>query len=177
MTRALTTVIFVALFVSTASALWPQVGKPPERSPDRKQAGSFGAHLLTVSKPNEFIQMWISTPPGHSPKIPLVESTSRDEPVGIIVLFAGCAENSERRCNAKVDFVVYRPDGLVYTSQKDQDLWIAEAPPKGNVQLGRAILTIDFRDNDPSGEYRIVANVRDLNANVGFDLERTITVR
>jgi|GEM_PF-6721076 len=58
-----------------------------------------------------------------------------------------------------------------YMSSEMHNLWKEQAPPKLNTQLGRAILAFAFRKSDPSGKYKIKAKVKDINADVSFELE------
>ena len=93
------------------------------------------------------------------------------------ILFAGCLPDKDGVCNSEVDFTVYKPDGSVYVERKGLELWKKQAPPTSNTQLSAANIVMRIQSHDPAGEYRVKANVRDLNRRVAFDLEEKFQVR
>jgi hypothetical protein len=170
---------FVILATATAStqAQWKQNGSSARDSADRKSVSGFAAHLMTIKNIRQFVTEWATTPPEHTPRVPDIDSIERKKSLGVVVFFGGCGQDAKGFCKAEVDYVIYRPDGTIYTEQNALDLWKQEAPPVGNIQLGRAILEFAFTDKDPKGEYRIRAKVRDLNAKVEFELERMLVLK
>ncbi len=151
-----------------ATAQWK---KGDERTPDtldRKSVNGFGAHLLIVENPRAFIEEWQKP---ETPKIDPVSQVKRGILLGAFVLFAGCKPDAQGRCNAEVDYTVYKPDGSVYAERKEQPLWNETAPPGTNIQLSNAILGIRMEPNDPVGDYKVKAKVADLNAQISFELE------
>jgi hypothetical protein len=165
--------LLLLLSVTPAFGQCKNNGENAGDNPAQKSVKGFGAQLLIVEKPQEFIQEW-SKP--ETPHINPVSVAKRGEPLGVLVLFAGCKPDSKGVCNAEVDYTIYKPDGSIYGEQKAQELWKLEAPPVPNIQLGRAILVLRIEKKDPAGEYKAKARVHDLNADVSFELETRLGV-
>lgn len=167
-------ILFLLVMMTTAAtAQLKSENKEAADPPDRKSLDGFGVHLIAVEDPRAFIQEWLKP---QQPKIETAKKIKVGEPLGIIVLFAGCKEVSGS-CDAEVDYTLYKPDGSVFVKRLRQPLWKESAPPKPNIQLGRAILAFQFQKGQPKGQYKIKANVRDLNANVSIDLETQVELK
>jgi hypothetical protein len=111
-----------------------------------------------------------------TPNIATVETTKRNKPLTAVVLFTGCKVGSGN-CNIRVDFIVLKPDGSNYGSQKDVAAWVNRpGAPKGLIQVSEASLRVVFEPNDPSEKYIVKAIVRDLNAKAVLELEQAFTV-
>jgi len=149
--------------------------KAPDTS-SRKAINGFGGNLILVENPQGFVQEWLN-PASGKPDIKTSSIAKRGEPFGAFILFAGCLPDKNGVCNAEVDFTVYKPDGSVYAERKGQELWKKQAPPAPNTQLSTANLVMRIRGDDPAGEYKVKANVRDLNRKVAFDLEEKFQVQ
>jgi hypothetical protein len=167
-------IIFGLLLMTTAvAAQWQSEDNKVPDTPDRKSLNGFGAHLIAVKDPRAFIQEWLKP---EQPKIEPAKKIKAGEPLGIIVLFAGYKEVSGS-CDSEVDYTIYKPDGSIFTQRLKQPLWKEAAPPKPNIQLGRAILAFQFQSGQPKGQYKIKAQVRDLNAGTTIDLETQIELK
>lgn len=140
----------------------------------RKTVNGFGANLLVVNNPDEFIKEWLKP---ETPNLDTAENVNFNDKIGILVLFAGCRTNSNGICNTEVDYTVYRPDGKVIFEQKGLELWKNNAPPKPNIQLGKAIIKLEMLKSNLIGEYKVKAKVYDKNADVSFDLETQFTLK
>jgi hypothetical protein len=162
------TSLFVLLVATPASSQWRQGNELAGDTPVRKFVNGFGGNLIVVEDPNKFVQDWQKP---ETPKITLATEVKRGVTVGVMVLFAGCKADARGDCNADVDYLIYKPDGTIYTDQKGQPLWHDAAPPSPIIQLGRAILGLRLAASDPIGEYRIKAKLTDHNANISFELE------
>ena len=163
----------ILLLVTSASAQWQAENKKVTDTPDRKSVNGFGVHLLAVKDPQGFVREWVKP---ETPKIEPAKKIKVGEPLGIIVLFAGCKEVSGS-CNSEVDYTIYKPDGSLLVERLAQPLWKEEAPPKPSIQLGRAILSLQFKKGQPTGRYKITAKVKDLNMNTTVDLETQIELK
>jgi hypothetical protein len=163
-----TAFFFILIIVAPAFSQWKQNDKSATDAPDHKAVNGFGGHLIVVENPRGFIQEWLKP---QTPKIKSAKDVKRGEVIGVLVLFAGCKTDSQGGCNSEVDYIIYRPDGRIFTEQKGQPLWKEQAPPAPNIQLGKAILAFRLGNNDPAGEYKVKAKVFDLNAIVSFELE------
>ena len=171
--KKVTLILSLLLMTTAAAAQWQSEGKKVADTPDRKSVNGFGVHLLVVKDPRAFIQQWLKP---EQPKIESANKIKVGEPIGVIVLFAGCKEVSGS-CDSEVDYTIYKPDGSVFAQRLKQPLWKETAPPKTNIQLGRAILAFQFRKSEPSGLYKIKAQVRDINANTTVELETQIELK
>ena len=166
-------ILNLLLMTTAAAAQWQTEDKKVADTPDRKSVNGFGIHLLAVKDPRAFVQEWLKP---QQPKIEPAKKIRAGEPIGIIVLFAGCKEASGS-CDSEVDYTIYKPDGSVFVQRLKQPLWKEAAPPKPNIQLGRAILAFQFQKGQPTGQYKIKASVRDINANTMVDLETQIELK
>ena len=166
-------VLFLWIAILPVVGQWKADGKKTSDSPDRKSLNGFGAHLLAVTNPRDFIQQWLKSAP---PKLTSATNVESGEPLGLLVLFAGCKEVNGA-CNSEVDYAIYKPDGSIFVERKAQPLWKEPAPPKPNIQLGRAILAFAFPKGQPAGKYKILAKVRDINADISFALETQLELK
>ena len=160
--------VFILLLTTPAFSQWRQGNDRAADTPDRKSVNGFGGNLIVVEDPNKFVQDWQKP---ETPQITLAKEVKRGVTVGVMVLFVGCKADARGACNADVDYLIYQPDGSLYTEQKGQPLWKETAPPPPIIQLGRAILGVRLAATDPVGEYRIKAKLTDHNANISFELE------
>jgi len=153
---------------TVATAQWKKGDERIPDTPDRKSVNGFGAHLLIVENPRAFVEEWQKP---ETPNINPVSEVKRGVVIGAFVLFAACKPDAQGRCNAEVDYTVYKPDGTIYAERKQQPLWKEEAPPASIIQLSSAILAIRMEQNDPNGDYKVKAKVVDLIAQISFELE------
>jgi hypothetical protein len=161
------------LFCPSYYSQWKEDGKHIEDTIARKAVNGFGANLILADRPKEFMQEW------SRPEKPELWSTSvakRGEPLAAFIMFAGCLPDNRGICNTEVDFQVFKPDGSLWAERKGLDLWKKVAPPAANTQLSTANIIIRIQPNDPAGEYKVKASVRDLNRKVSFDLEEKFKV-
>lgn len=166
-------VVLLCVAILPVAGQWKSDGKTTADSPDQKSLNGFGAHLVAVKNPRDVIQEWLKP---EKPKLKSATNVASGESLGLLVFFAGCKEVNGA-CNSEVDYVIYKPDASLFVQRKAQPLWKEPAPPKPNVQLGRAILAFAFPKGQPSGKYRITARVRDLNADISFDLETQLVLK
>lgn len=149
-------------------------GNPAETAPDRKTVNGFGAHLIVIQNPKEFVEMWQRR---ETPHLKVAKEVGYDETLGVIILFAGCAPDAQGICNTEVDYLIYKPDSTILADRKNQPLWKEVAPPKANTQLGRAILGFKAARSLPPGEYKVIAKVSDLNAKISFNLDTKFSIK
>lgn len=162
------TLSLILIAASPAFSQWRQNDKHLEDTPERKEVRGFGGHLVVVSDPQGFIKEWLKP---ETPRIHQAFFARRGEALGAFVLFAGCQPDVHGICNAEVDYTIYNPDGSLLAERKGQPLWKDEAPPAPIIQLSRAILSFTLEKKDPPGQYKVKAKVRDLNADISFELE------
>jgi hypothetical protein len=90
----------------------------------------------------------------------------RNEAVTVVVIMPGCAKDPQGACNASTDIVVYTPDGKVHSETKQVSL-----------NSGRGTTALTLAATSPTGVYRVVATVRDLNAKRFGTTERQFGVK
>ena len=157
----------------------PERAEKAERAEDstsRKAVGGFGAHLILADRPQAFVQEW-RNPPSGKPQLWFATEAKRGEPLAAFIIFAGCLPDSGGICNAEVDFRIYKPDGSLYAERAGLELWKKAAPPATNTQLSTANMVIRLQPNDPAGEYKVKASLRDLNRDVSFEIEEKFKVQ
>ncbi len=156
---------FLAIFVATSSlAQWK--GDEGELVPDtewHRSDGTFGVMLILTTKPDAFLENWEK--PTDEVEISTANEIRRGETIVAVVLFTGCQPDSDNLCNLVVAHRVLKPSGEIYADTGQQELWLGKpGPPEGALQLGAGFLRITIEPDDPLGEYRIYAAVRDLNS-------------
>jgi hypothetical protein len=90
----------------------------------------------------------------------------RSEAVTVVVIMPACARDPQGACNASTDIVVYTPDGKVHSETKGVSL-----------NGGRGTTALTLAATSPTGVYRVVATVRDLNARRFGTTERQFGVK
>lgn len=111
-------------------------------------------------------------PPSELEKAPPMKEiehdseVSRSELVMVVVMAPGCQPNPTHECNASADVVTYKPDGTVHSELKNISL---------STHRGSAILKLSM--DDVTGIYKIVATVRDLQAQRFAKTERLFGVK
>jgi hypothetical protein len=134
----------------------------------------LSAKLVLSDEPDELLSDWAT----GTPRVPVrsTESIPRGAPIVAFVFFTGCRPNPRGLCNASVDFTILRPDGSVYESFSDRDLWKRKhAPPRGAQQMAAEYVGVVIEPDDPLGSYEVHASVHDLNAGTTLELMRTFT--
>ena len=129
--------------------------------------------LVLTPDVNKFFEEW-SKP--QTPNIVVTSTTKRNVPITAIVLFTG-AKVINGNCEVRVDFIVLKPDGTEYGSQKNVPAWVNKpGPPKGIIQVSQGVLGIVIEPNDPPGTYRVKTIVYDIFGKLVLELEQPFTV-
>ena len=115
---------------------------------------------ITTMPPSELEQ----TPPMK--EIEHDSEVSRSELVMVVVMAPGCQANPMHECNAMADVVAYKPDGTVHSELKNINL---------STHRGSAVLKLSL--DDVTGIYKVVATVRDLQAQRFAKTERLFGVK
>ena len=116
--------------------------------------------LVTTLSPDELAKQSSSGALEHDTEV------ARHEPLTIVLTIADCEKGETGACNASADVVARKPDGTVHTELK-------------NVSLNnrRATASLKLNAGDPTGLYKVVATVRDLNARRFGTAERIFAVK
>ncbi len=142
---------------------WHDGDSPTADTEWHRSDGDFGVMLLLTSQPEEFLQNWDK--PTEAVDISTTNQITRGKPIVAFVLFTGCQANSNKNCNLEVAFRVLKPSGETYADTGRLELWLEKpAPQEGRLLLGANYLGTIIEPDDPLGEYKIYAAVRDLNS-------------
>ena len=139
-----------------------------------KSDNGFSAMLLLSDEPDDVLRTW-ATPSAAVP-IKTADTIARGVPIVAFVFFTGCRPDESGLCNASADFTILKPDGSVYASFSDLDLWKRRpAPPDGMLRLSAEYVGVVIESEDPLGEYEVQVSVHDLNADTTLELRRAFT--
>lgn len=170
-----TTLLLILVVTSPSFSQGARNDKPAGDVKDRTNVNGFGARLVVVENPRQFIEEWLK------PEIPKIKRWSatevkRGDYLGAFLIFIGCRTNAHGICDSEVNYTIHRPDGSIYDELKGQPIW-KEASPAPNLQLSRGFLGFRFGKDEPTGEYEVKARVYDLNANLSFELEMKLWLK
>ena len=165
--------ILMLLIAGEAVAQWKETGEPVPDTAWQKSSGKFGVMLMLSDDPERFVADWEKPEP---PQLITTDVAERGKPIVAFLFFVGCKER-DGVCNSAVDFQVLRPDGSVYASEKNAELWKDKpAPADDAIQLSVANLGIVIEPNDPAGKYLVKATAHDVNAMKSITVEQAFTV-
>ena len=139
-----------------------------------KVKNGFSAILLLSDEPDEVLRSWASRDavvPVHT-----ADTIARGVPIVAFVFFWGCQPDELGLCNASADFTILKPDGSVYDSFSDRDLWKGKpSPPDGTFRLAAEYVGVVIEPQDPLGRYEFRVSIHDLNAGTTLELMQGFT--
>jgi hypothetical protein len=91
---------------------------------------------------------------------------ARGGPVAAVVRTKGCGKDANGACRVNADVVIYKPDGSVFHEAKNLDL-----------PAGRAAIPLKIDAQAPTGVYKVVVTIRDLEARRFGSVERLFGVK
>jgi len=147
----------IALTHGSVSAQQPQI--PVRKLSSDREKLQVEAAITTISQ-EELNKIPVTAEVEHDSEV------ARTEVVTVVVMAFGCQTNADKRCDATADVVVYKPDGSIHSELKN----ISLASHRGTALLK---LTSD----DVTGVYKIVATVRDPQAQRFAKAERLFGVK
>lgn len=131
------------------------------RSPDTeniKTKDGFGAQLW-LTNDEKFFDSWNKP---ETPRLTILKSTKRNEPVFVIILFINPGVNEKGKTDVTFDVSVKKPDGSIYADFKDLEVWQEKpALAKNQIQLAAKHIGIGIENEDPLGKYTIEVLVKD----------------
>ncbi|MFQ5671369.1 MAG: hypothetical protein ACE5HD_12790 [Acidobacteriota bacterium] len=176
-------VLMVCLLAAACAASivrgeWREHGEAVPDTAWRKSSGAFGALLLLTDEPETYGEDW-KQPSSlvRTSKIESLAEAKRGDTIVAVVLFRGCAPNTEGDCDAEVGYRILKPDGGLYGGREAAELWKRPAPEEGFLYRGAGRLGLRIEAEDPLGRYRLEAIVRDRVAKVTLRLTRTLDVK
>lgn len=139
-----------------------------------KSNGSFGAQLWLIEG-LQFFQDWVKP---ATPAIDPVRIAPRGQDIYTAIIFYGIAHDSAGLANVSYDITVHRPDGSIYSHQKDLIGWQGLAPQDArSLELGRARIAINIAAADPAGLYTVDVLLRDNISRQELPLKQTFVVQ
>jgi hypothetical protein len=167
--------VLAVICAGTSMAQWTENGKPAPDVQWRQSSNGFGVLLGITDHPSQFEENW--SRPGRAVPVSMPATIKRNEPARLFVIFTGCPENADGKCDVVADLQLLKPDGSIYGELKDTDFWIDKPGPEPG-EIERAHTGIGFRieASDPSGEYTVKVHVHDRIAGIEFHLERRFAV-
>ena len=149
-------------------------GVPVSEWSKPKPENRLSAVLMLSDKPDEVLRGWAT--PSANFSVRTADTIARGVPIVAFVFFTGCKPDENGLCNASADFTILRPDGSVYESLSDRDLWKQKpAPPDGTLRLSAEYIGVVIEPDDPLGRYEVQVSVHDLNAGTFLELRKTFT--
>lgn len=151
--------LLVALLPLAAQCGWiDPTGKAIPATESMRSAGDFGIQIVLTANEARFRQTWnSSTTP---PKLTATNTVRLGETVSALLIFHGCARNVGGVCDVVSEFILEGPDGGK-TPAGGGPVWSGKPMRQRLLQLGHASMTVGFDKNDPVGDYKITANVKD----------------
>jgi hypothetical protein len=174
--RVIIGIILGLLIAQVSLACWyQQKGKIVEETSWRKCKADFGGMLFLSADPEKILHDWAK--PNSVVPISHTGVFSKQESFTAFIVFSGCAPDESKNCDVSVTYKIYNPDDSVYGELPTAKLYTGQIYPKPYLNLGANHLTLTFKDSDLSGQYRIIAQVTDNNAQVTVNLEREFSMK
>ncbi len=144
-----------------------------EPEPWRKSVGELHTVMFLTDDGDAFFKK-VTTSEGELVLPPSTEAARLGARLATGIFFKGCLPNTKGRCDLSVEFTVFSPDGTLYKNIGISNDW-RDKPAPSPTRMPIVGVVVDQIDSDaPSGRYTVRATVRDHNAVVDLELERTI---
>ncbi len=152
----------------------PVVPDAERPKPKPKPENKLSAVLMLSDKPDDVLRGWATQTANIH--IRTADTIARGVPIVAFVFFTGCKPDEDGLCNASADFTIFEPDGSVYESFGDRDLWKQKpAPPDGMLRLSAEYVGVVIDPEDPLGRYAVEVSVHDLNSGTTLELRQAFT--
>lgn len=171
--RLLTTCLLSALFCADLAFGTSRAPALPDPSWS-KPASDFSAFLMLSDAPDEVLDGWAT----RTAELPTrtARRIGRGRPIVAFVFFTGCEPDRRGLCNAAADFTILSPDGSVYESFSNLDLWRGKpAPPAGTLRLSAEYVGVVIEPDDPLGRYEFHISLHDRNSGTTLELMQAFT--
>lgn len=166
-----TTLFLIVIAASPAFSLREQNDQTAADETNYKRVNSFSGYLTLDDEPRERVRRWLD--PAGVVTLSAMSTMKRGKTMGAFIELLGCQQNARRLCHVRVDFTIYKPDGSIFATRavrQREILWIKQ-PTTTNQWNGLARMHFRLRKGDLMGEYKVKAQVTDLNADISFELE------
>ncbi|NMG73516.1 hypothetical protein [Aromatoleum diolicum] len=117
----------------------------------------FGVQLVLTPDEAQFVRAWSAS--GAPSSLPATASVRRGSSVTAMLVFQGCTPDVSGKCDVVANFSLLAPDGTLIPGGTGL-LW-SDEPMPGRLHLGNASMGVSFDVNDPVGQYKVIATVKD----------------
>ena len=77
-----------------------------------------------------------------------------------VLIFTGCTPNKDGFCDVVTEYILESPDGKK-TPAGEGSVWFSAPLREGLLELGVTTMKAGFDSQDPLGNYKVIANVKD----------------
>lgn len=144
--------------------------KAPNES--KKAVGKFEGELIFTDDAKTLIKKWNAS--SDDVVLNTVETVQLDKTIEAFVIFDGCTADANKQCNVSLSYLIYYPDGNLYSMSSTQ-FPMNKAPADMGAVLGTST-TIRLPATEPVGDYVALARLRDLNSAQVIELRRVFHV-
>ena len=156
-------ILIVITFLNTtiANAGWvDKQGNQIPDSPHMKSAGNLITQLVITDNEAQVLKNWGT--PSETVYFPVANKIKKGKIITAFVVFGGCATNAEGNCDLRMQMIVYKPDGSVYSNLPVMEVWSGKpVPPNKNLGLSVDYMRVIIEPNDPLGKYKIDTKIID----------------
>jgi hypothetical protein len=157
-----------------ASAQWiDKEGKPLPDTDDRKAVGRFGAEIVFTTDEEALEKRWAT--PSDTVHVDSVDTVRINQPISAFIVFSGCKATATGKCNVSMIFRVIQPDGKVYATTPDMEVWQDKDAPGSALALSVQYLRIRIEPQESRGLYTVNVEVRDHNSGKVLLLKKPFT--
>lgn len=169
-------VFLLLMLPAISNAAWKDMqGNKLEDTEWMKSSEEFGAQLLLIGDEKEFFKRWST--PSKVVNFTTIDKLYKGESLIAPIIFNGCYENSEGKCNVTVDYQVLQPNGKIYADVPTMEIWTNKpAPAEGMLELGVGYLKLVIEPEDLIGTYTVNATVTDHIKDASFTLVKQFNV-
>jgi len=155
-----------------ASAQWiDKSGKPLPDTDDRKAIGHFGAEIVFTTDAEQLEKTWAT--PSDTVHVDSIDRARINQPISAFIVFSGCQATSTGKCNVSMTFRVIQPDGKVYATTPEMEVWQDKDGPGSALALSVQYLRIRIEPHESRGRYTVYVEVRDNNSGKVLALKKT----
>lgn len=164
MTHVKLILIITLLSTTIANAGWidKQGNKIPD-SPHMKSVGNLISQLVITDDEAQVLKNWGT--PSESVYFPVANKIQKGKIITAFVVFGGCATDTKGNCNLRMQMIVYKPDGSVYSDLPVMEVWSGKpVPPNKSLGLSVDYMRVIIEPHDPLGKYKIDTKIIDKNS-------------
>ncbi|MEA3452263.1 MAG: hypothetical protein U9Q83_10230 [Bacteroidota bacterium] len=164
--------IFLSIF---SNADWLVNGKIISDTDNMKISKNLAVQLWLTDKESELLKNWNT--PSKGVEIPTTNKIKIYKTLTAFIIFKGCKTDSKGNCNLTMDITVYQPDGKLYVTYLNKEVWKNRpTPPNNSLGLSVDLLRFIMEPDEQMGIYKIDVILTDHFANKKIKLSSSFTV-